>query len=150
MSRRIHVLMWFLLSPGIVLPACGTARKQLPVVPVAGDLFFQGKPAVGAMIVLHPTAGSAPASEWTAGYPRAIVAPDGSFRVCTYGIDDGAPEGEYLVLVQWQQSTPEAESEDDEVAFTDRLQRRYADPNKSKLRATILGPLTQLPRFDID
>ena len=75
----------------------GVARK--PVFPVSGEVYFEGQPIRHAMVVLHPIDEAARAEVWPLGFPKATVAPDGSFRIGTYEEQDGAPEGEYSILV---------------------------------------------------
>src|SRR6266496_3538655 len=67
--------------------------------PVSGELTFQGKAAEGATVMFQPR--EANAAEWSAGYPRATVGSDGKFQVSTYGENDGAPTGDYVILVAW-------------------------------------------------
>jgi hypothetical protein len=118
------------------------------VVPVSGQLFVQSQPAGGAMVVLHPL-GELASEDWTLGYPRATVAADGSFRMTTYRADDGAPEGQYRVLVNWFRPLEDSETGDPEDETEDLLQERYSDPNRSPLEATVAGPSTELARFDL-
>jgi tetratricopeptide (TPR) repeat protein len=73
------------------------ARDRLPLQPVHGQAFFLNQPLANASIVLDPA--------WTKepNFPRphAVVGDDGSFTLSTYGRDDGAPDGEYRVMVTW-------------------------------------------------
>jgi tetratricopeptide (TPR) repeat protein len=62
-----------------------------------GQAFFEGKPIPKALILFDPVWTQDPAFP----KPRATVKEDGSFAVETYGKEDGAPPGEYRVLVQW-------------------------------------------------
>lgn len=101
--------------------------------------------------MLRPQANADP-EEWTAGFPRAIVAADGSFQVSTYGNADGAPDGSYVVLVEWRRP-PEgagAEGLDPETPLPDRLAGRYMDPAKSPLKALVAQQPNELPRFDLE
>ena len=87
------------------LPGCGgcsggvdpVARK--PVFPVAGELYFNGSPAKHVMVILHPADEAVRSEVWPQGYPKATVGADGSFKIGTYETEDGAPAGEYLILV---------------------------------------------------
>ena len=78
-----------------------TPSHERSVFPVKGQVFVRSQPAAGARVILRPMENANP-EEWTAGYPRGMVADDGSFQVSTYGSDDGAPAGDYVVLVEWR------------------------------------------------
>ena len=140
-------LWWcFLLVAACI--GCGTKTTEMPVVPVSGQMFVQSRPAVGALVVLHPLSDLA-GKDWSLGYPRGSVSADGSFRIATYRGDDGAPEGQYRVLVSWTQPLEDSGSGDPENETPDLLQERYSDPERSTLEATVTGPSTELPRFDL-
>jgi hypothetical protein len=143
-SRR---LSWCLLL-AVVCIGCGTKTKEMPVVPVSGQMFVQTRPAQGALVVLHPL-GELASGDWSLGYPRGKVSADGSFRITTYRDDDGAPEGQYRVLVSWTQPLVDSGSGDPEDETPDLLQERYSDPARSTLEASVTGPSTDLPRFDL-
>jgi hypothetical protein len=117
-------------------------------VPVSGQLFVGAQPAEGALLVLRPVGNDRP-EDWKQGFPRATVAADGSFRVGTYSSDDGAPVGEYVVLVTWYQVAPGANADDPEAERVDRLGGRFADPNQSTLQVQVQEAKTDLPRFDL-
>ena len=87
------VLAALIILPGI---GCSKSESHVPVHPVLGAIQFRGQPAVGAFVSLYP-------KNATEGVPnpRATVASDGSFTVSTFNGNDGAPEGDYVVTVQW-------------------------------------------------
>jgi hypothetical protein len=110
----------------LTLAACGgSAQKQ--VFPVRGQVFMGKKPAAGALVVLRPLEGDS-LEAWPNGYPRATVEDDGAFRITTYTTYDGAPPGEYAVLIQWMKEQPEE---------VDVLEGRYADPANPKYRIKV-------------
>src|SRR5262245_17492557 len=81
----------------IALPSCEQKRyEQIPLYPVRGKVLFDGQPAAGARIQFHPVTPSERAK-----YPSAKVEADGSFALTTFENKDGAPPGEYLVTVRW-------------------------------------------------
>jgi hypothetical protein len=106
---------------------------------VQGQLLVKGQPAAGALVILQPQGGGNP-QEWAAGFPRAQVAADGSFDVETYGEKDGAPAGDYVVLVSWTSVDPQNE----EASTPDRLGGRYSDASTSPLRAKVESRPTEL------
>jgi hypothetical protein len=127
---------------------CGRSENEFPVVPVSGQMFYQSKPAEGALVILHPQ-GELASGTWAGGYPRGTVSGDGSFQISTYGENDGAPEGSYRVLVTWTKPASDAETGDPEAETSDLLRGRYGDPAVSPLEATVTAPSAQLPRFDL-
>jgi hypothetical protein len=136
--RLISLLL--LASVGLFGAGCskgGTSKKVC--YPVKGELTVQGKPAEGATVMFQPR--DANPAEWSDGYPRATVGADGKFQVSTYGENDGAPAGDYVILVSWEAPNPTNE----EASGPDRLGGRYIDPAKSKLNAKIEPRPTELP-----
>jgi tetratricopeptide (TPR) repeat protein len=95
------LLLWFWL------PANLFGSDHLHVYPSRGQISFDEQPLAGANIVLTPA--------WTdePNFPRphAVAAEDGSFTIATYGKEDGAPAGEYKVMVTWFQKTRETDGE---------------------------------------
>lgn len=67
---------------------------------------------------------------------RARADKNGYYELTTYELNDGAPEGEYAVILYVPLKEPEPyalESENE----PDRLNRAYIDPAKSKIRVTV-------------
>src|SRR4051794_19388208 len=86
--------LWMVACPG-----CG---KRPSFVPAQGKVFVDGKPAEGALVVLHPVADDGP----LAIRPSARVGADGTFVLASYIADTrtttpGAPPGEYAVTITW-------------------------------------------------
>lgn len=117
--------------------ACSSAPEkrpgQKPTVPVTGQVFVNDKPAAGAFVLFVPVNEPPGSSD---PRPRAECREDGTFAVSTYGEEDGAPPGEYLVGVRWL-----VNGRDDE----DRLNGRFADPTKSRIKVTVQSGPTTLP-----
>ena len=69
---------------------------RVPTYPVHGRLLIDGQPAMGAMIkfVTDKSGGRV---------PTAIVREDGSFSASFYDVEDGAPTGNYKLVVAWMQ-----------------------------------------------
>jgi hypothetical protein len=65
--------------------------------------------------------------------------------VTTYRTDDGAPAGEYGVLIAWRKARPEGQEPEDED--DDLLQGRYNDPGKPAWRVEIKQEPNPLPPF---
>jgi hypothetical protein len=121
--------------------SCSSKSSQTgvtkPVHPVRGKLFVAEKPAVGAFVLFIPV-NEPPDSP--VPRPRATVQEDGSFQLSTYGENDGAPVGDYRITVVWG-----VDGRDDE----DRLQGRYADPDRSGLKHTVKEGPNEIPAFKL-
>jgi hypothetical protein len=114
-----------------LLPACTRSDGRKPVYPVHGQVHdSDNKPAAGALVVFHPAAAGATETLKPVGY----VDDTGTFTLTTYQKDDGAPEGEYVVTIEWR---PRPANPFDKKDQPDRLHGRYSDPKTSPLRAKI-------------
>jgi hypothetical protein len=84
----------------LVAAGCGKTQdpNRLPVFRASGKVTFQGKAPAGALVVLHPKV-STPENQ--AVRPRAYVKEDGSFELSSYESNDGAPAGDYAVVLVW-------------------------------------------------
>jgi hypothetical protein len=112
--------------------SCGGGGPTL--YPVSGKVYFNDQPAEGATVVLHPADAGAAKPSGTAGA-------DGSFTLRTYPHGEGAPAGDYSVIVTWY--PPNSREQENPK---NRLPARYADPAQSGLKATVkAGPTTLEP-----
>jgi hypothetical protein len=123
----------------LALPSCGSSRK--PVYPVTGHLYLKAKPTAGATVVFHPVNSSAE----DLAKPAGRVEEDGTFKLTTYTKDDGAPEGDYVVTVEWR--APKKSALDRFQG--DRLQGRYGDPKSSTLRVHVDRGTSELQPIDL-
>jgi hypothetical protein len=138
---------WLVLltSVAVGLAACGARGPvKKTCYPVSGQITVKGQPAAGALVILRPKT-DADSPEWSIGFPRAVVKDDGSFEVGTYGDNDGAPAGEYTVLISWQPPNPANE----EQSLPDKLGGKYSDPATSPFSAKVDAGPTQLPPIKI-
>jgi hypothetical protein len=122
-----------------LLPACGEAPDGPTVYPVTGKVFFQGKPATGALVVLHPVGKQGRSYSGEVGF-------DGSFQITTLTKGDGAPAGTYAVTLTW---TETVKVNDAERETPDRFGRRYQDPAKPYTTLEVKPGTNRLPRIDI-
>lgn len=114
------------------------SSRRLATFPVRGSASFEGKALAGATLILHPV-GIAEADELR---PQATVRPDGMFSVGTYGVDDGAPAGQYKVTVHWYGKPSKSE---DAPPPRSLLPQRYASPDTSGLAVTVQTNDNDLP-----
>jgi hypothetical protein len=147
MIRSISAPRLALLLALLALAGCG-GRKSL--VPVQGKVLYRGsQPAVGALVVFHPTDG--PVSP-DAPKPSAAVKEDGSFRPTTYAAEDGLPEGEYSVTIIWPEKGKGASLGDREERALpkDRLKGRYGDPKNPQLKVRVVKGQENDFRLDVE
>ncbi|MCC7425192.1 MAG: hypothetical protein IT428_33395 [Planctomycetaceae bacterium] len=110
-----------------------------------GELFVDGKPAEHAAIAFHPVN----RTEWASATSRGVVDREGRFTLTTYAVNDGAPEGEYVVTVYWPDRPLNPAGEGDNLP-TDRLGRRFASAAQSRLRARLGRQAATLARVDLN
>ncbi len=117
---------------------CGN-KGRVPVYPVSGKvLTADKKPAVGAMVTLHPVSATAD----NGLRPVGRVDADGFFQLTTYMENDGAPAGEYVATVVW----PTPKKTPLEPEGPDRLGGKYARPETSPFKLKIEpSPQQELP-----
>jgi hypothetical protein len=129
------------------LAGCRGNSGKEPVYPVTGEVFFQGKPAVGAVVWLHPADApdASPQNAATDPRPCGVVQADGSFELSTFGVKDGAPVGRYHVTVMWTKNNGGGDGNVESL-----LPLRHMDPKKSGLPVIEIqtGP-NVLPRFEL-
>lgn len=100
-------------------------------VPVTGTVkFANGEPLTGGLVVFQPTGeGAHPA--------RARTSSDGTFRLGTYGADDGAVPGVHKVAVVPE--LPRDAGDDPKVIarYLSVVDRRYQSVQKTPLEFTV-------------
>jgi hypothetical protein len=88
-TRRTSWLLAF--AGAIAVFAFGSGCKQTPrVVPVAGKVLYNGKPLPFGSVMFQPDQGQAAVGD---------IQADGSFKLSSYGPDDGAVPGKHKVSV---------------------------------------------------
>jgi hypothetical protein len=136
-------LLAFLLLGGLACSSSNTdTGDRKPVYPVRGQVLFDKKPARGAFVLFVPV--NEP-MEIKDPRPGGHVDADGNFRLSTYGVDDGAPAGDYIVLITWEGGiTPDGREEP-----PDKLLGRYSDPSQPRLKATVKPEPNELSPFHL-
>jgi hypothetical protein len=138
LRKMAMIAMLFAASVASLLGCSRTSAipGEVPVYPVKGQITLEGRPTPGAFVTFHPTSGE----KTHAVLPSGWVDKDGKFSLTTYRASDGAPAGEYVVTVQWQQLVG--------VGDTARLgpslvPRRYSNPQTSDLRFRVAQGATE-------
>ena len=149
MIRKAPV--WLALMAGIVvLAGCGDDKRP-PTIQVTGKVMYKKTTIpVGAMIVFHPTD---PAVEKKiGGKPRGTVKEDGTYVLTMFGPDDGAPEGEYGVTIDWRMKPKTAK-----MSLTDEggdvrpiLNPKYSTPANPAFKVTVKKGDKNEFNFEVD
>ena len=149
LERGPAIWLTVLLATGALgLTSCGDGR--VPAYPVRGKVLYEGRPAEYATVVFYPQGGSESLQEIK---PHGRVGADGYYSVKTYIVNDGAPAGDYKVAIEWPGEDPAEPGDPDDPEYVpfgpDRLQGRYADPETSGFRVTIVKGDNQLEPFEL-
>lgn len=113
----VHYLVILVLA-GAFLASCRRANEHhrpLPLWPVEGQVFIDGKPAEGAVIRLHVV----PVTSGQTAFPSGVVDVHGQFRISMYKTGDGAPAATYWISLELPAG---------EIDQHNQLRTRYADP----------------------
>ena len=140
-----------LLVAPLVLSSCGDGGAKLYLV--HGQVFYEGKPASGAVVIFHPQDVPAPtATDDSLGHqpsmadmPMGRVGQDGSFELITSNRGRGAPAGRYTVTVLW--TAPSSAADDSEGKSY--LPSRYGLPALSGLMAEVKEGDNKLPPIQL-
>jgi hypothetical protein len=132
MNKRMkHILQFLLLLFFTTLWGCGDSGR-IPVYPVRGKVTLDGQPAVGAFVKFKMINGSGQ-TKWM--MPQGTTDEDGTFRLDTYEMGDGAPEGNYNVFINWP--TPEDGVETTAPESLDFIREKYANREDPQLQAEV-------------
>jgi len=123
----------------------GCGEKGIPCNPVHGSVLVDGKPADGAMVIFCPVGGSEQVQKTR---PFGFTGSDGKFELLTVKKDDGAPAGDYKVLVQWPAKSASNDPNSRSMGG-DRLHGRYMNLEKSQLTATVKQGSNDIPPFEL-
>lgn len=120
-----------LLVGMLTIVGCGRAKKPWEFVhPVQGVINYQGKPLAEANITLIPVDESIPETV----RPTGRTDEDGVFTIGTYSQADGAPAGEYKVLVL---RFPVIVTPTSASSGPNNLPKKYSRPETTDLVVTI-------------
>jgi hypothetical protein len=141
MVRRVAFLV-----TAVLLTACSACGNSGSRFPVWGKVLYDGRPAAGALVYFHPKAGTTSARGAVA---QGVVGDDGTFTLA--GPEgDGAPPGEYAVLVEWKQGAGTTPGRAPALTAPDRFHGRYLDPNSPLLTAEVKAAKNRLPPFELN
>lgn len=110
----------------VALPSCSDSRKFPKTYPVKGKILVNGQPANDCQIYLRASAAGSPATQVT---PNAVTSTNGEFQITSFRAKDGAPEGEYVVTIEWRERSGLTKQE---FEGPDQLGGDYARADKTK------------------
>ena len=126
----------------ILLAGCRDAPST--TYPVTGRLTIRGRPVAEADLRFYETNGKATGM----ARPYTRTAENGQFTVSTYGMNDGAPAGEYQVSVSWK-GPLHGIPPDQRDAMPELLPPRYGDPATSGIQVRVTPDDNALETIDL-
>ena len=133
---------------GVTVSGCGDGR--IATYEVNGQVSVNGRPAEGAIVIFCPVDAIAEVEHLR---PAGMADASGQFTLTTFEPSDGAPAGEYKVLVKWPAPTPASPLREDRPGSAnkgpDRLRGKYYSFESTPLKATVQEQSNQLPPFDL-
>lgn len=140
----------------LALPGCGAGSTEGPSVPadakatspVTGSVTIDGKVPKGLKVYLVPAAAAQPMQiddEFSSGHTSGIEG-EGKFAISTYLRGDGAPPGDYVVVMRWDPRGTDRPSD----SVLDSFNWKYGNPAESKLKVTVeAGKPTALEKWEL-
>jgi hypothetical protein len=133
-------------AAAVLLASCAKDNFH-PVYPVSGRVLVDGQPAADCLVFLHRT--------FDDDHPRRVspfgtTDATGVFKINSYSVGDGAPEGEYIVTLEWRERSGLLGQNHD---GPDKLDGAYANKDVNRNRPGFVikvekGPLELAP-FEI-
>jgi hypothetical protein len=103
------------------------------------------------MVIFVPQSTTSAEAERTR--PFGMANGEGRFNLTTFVQEDGAPPGEYKVLVQWPTPGAPADSQRSGrrgALGPDRLRGKYFNLERTTLTATVADQSNELPPFELN
>ena len=126
----------------ILLAGCRDAPRT--TYPVTGKLTVRGQPAAEADLRFYEIGGKVA----DMARPYARTDESGQFTVSTYGMNDGAPAGEYQVSISWKGPLIGI-SPDQRDAMPELLPPRYGDAAASGIQVRVTPGDNRLETIDL-
>jgi hypothetical protein len=108
------------------LAGCSSGTSFPKTYEIKGSVLVNGKPAQDVQVTLNRTSAdklALPAS------PHGVTDSKGEFYITSYNSDDGAPDGDYVVTIEWREATGIIKKDFD---GPDRLGGAYSKVDKNK------------------
>jgi hypothetical protein len=120
LARRTAVALALL-----AVVSCGEG-KYPKTYSVKGKVLVDGQPAKDCQVSFHRMTGAQLATPAT---PSGVTDDNGEFQLTSYVTNDGAPEGEYVVKIEWRERSGITKSD---FEGPDRLGGDYASVEKNR------------------
>jgi hypothetical protein len=141
-NRLSTARLWLVLVMLASLPFIAACKKSsVKLYPVKGKVLFKDQPAEGAQVVFQKV-NPDPNAKLEMSHGR--VGADGSFTLRTEPYGEGAPAGDYVVMVSWT-----VRDAKDELKTISKLPHKYADPTTPVLKATVKEGKNELEPFNL-
>jgi hypothetical protein len=115
---------------------------------IHGLVKVDGQPAAGVLVIFCPQGDGPP--EFQKARPMGLTQNDGTFFVNTFGGGDGAPAGQYKVLMSWAAPAKGGQTRDGApTGGGDRLQGRYNNLEKTPFTVDVKSGTNELPPFEL-
>jgi hypothetical protein len=133
----------FALLAAFCFSACAKEPQgdRKPVQPITGTVTVDGKPGKDIFVYLNPKTPDAAHPV----RPYAQVDEEGKFTISTYEQGDGAPEGEYVVTLEWLNYN----IVQNQWGGPDKLKNKYSDPQKSGITVRVEGKPVEMPAIEL-
>lgn len=140
MSAR-HLCRFALAVAALSLASCG--KKEKPLYPTEGKLLINGEPAANVTVFFHTTDPAASSDT----RPFATTELDGSFKLTTRAVNDGAPAGEYVVTILYEPvNSPLSRPKGKPPTYDKKYESVKTSPLRAKVEAK---PQNTLDPFDV-
>jgi len=121
-----------LLIAGLLAVIGGCGSDELPVAPVEGKVLYNGKPLEFGSVLFQPNVGPS---------GRGTIGPDGTFKLSTYGTEDGAVLGKHRIRIAcFESQGPNAPPQDPNQEPTlgkSLIPRKYTNADTSGLEVEV-------------
>lgn len=133
----------FLCLSAAMALACASCGDNNRIYPVSGMVTYKGSPASGATVYFRRQGGDPMSEHMIMG----IVQENGTFELACGSLGNGAPPGEYDVLIEWKRVTGQSKGRPQRGA--DKLKGRYADQKHPRFHAVINAERNQVGSFEL-
>jgi hypothetical protein len=131
----------------VAITGCGDGK--IARYPVKGSVKVDGQPAEGAIVIFCPVDAG---PEWKDLRPSGKTDAAGEFQLLTFESNDGAPAGQYKVIINWP-APPQPGAEDREGRGPrpgpDRLKGKYYNIDRSPFSVTVEKKTNSLEPFEL-
>jgi hypothetical protein len=136
---------------GFLALGCSTSSRAKTFVAHGKVRFKKDQIPVGALVVFHPK--DPKVEKQIGGKPFGKVGEDGTFTLTTYAENDGAPEGEYGVTIDWRKKPSS-----DKLSISNELgpgipsavNEKFSDPRKPFQFVTVKPAGDNNFEFDVE